>query len=50
MEDFQKSVSILFVLLNPFSMTLYLIELIREIEGRVFRLVLIRASIISGSI
>jgi multiple antibiotic resistance protein len=50
MENFLKSVSILFVLLNPFTMTLYLIELMRGIERRVFQQVLIRAAAISGSV
>lgn len=50
MEDFLKSVSILFILLNPFSMTLYLSELMRVLDRRAFQRVLARAATISGAV
>ncbi len=46
--EFFTSVSLLLVLLNPFLLTIYLLEIIRTLEGPEFRFVLIRASMISG--
>jgi len=43
-----RSASILFVLLNPFLMSIYLISLIRDLTFKEFMTVMIRAHIISG--
>ncbi|MFT6349976.1 MAG: multiple antibiotic resistance protein [Psychromonas sp.] len=43
-----KASSILFVLLNPFLISIYLIGLIRELSLREFMKVMIRAHVISG--
>lgn len=48
MTDLLNSSSILFVLLNPFLMSIYLIGLIRELSLREFTMVMVRAHIISG--
>jgi multiple antibiotic resistance protein len=45
-----KAASILFVLLNPFLISIYLIGLIRDLSLRVFFSVMLRAHIISGSV
>jgi multiple antibiotic resistance protein len=47
MDDFLKSVLLLFVLLNPFIMSVYLAELIKGVEIRTLSQHLIRASVIS---
>lgn len=41
---------LLFVLVNPFLLSIYLMELIRGLERRVFRAVLVRASLIATSV
>ncbi len=46
-DAFLKSFSFFFVLLNPFLMMLYLLDLMRKMDGRMFRVVLYRASLIS---
>ena len=43
-----KASSILFVLLNPFLISIYLISLIRELPLKVFLAVMLRAHVISG--
>ena len=48
MTDLLNSASILFVLLNPFLLSIYLISLIRELSFKDFALVMIRAHVISG--
>jgi small neutral amino acid transporter SnatA (MarC family) len=48
MFDLLKSASLLFVLLNPFLMSIYLIGLIREFSWRDFGKVMLRAHLISG--
>jgi multiple antibiotic resistance protein len=47
MEFFVENSLLLFVLLNPFIMSVYLLDLIKALEFRVFTQHLIRASIIS---
>ncbi|MFP5383389.1 MAG: MarC family protein [Gammaproteobacteria bacterium] len=47
MEQFFKSVSLLFVLLNPFLMSVYLVSFIRELEARDFARVMQRAHLIA---
>ena len=47
MDDFLKSVLLLFVLLNPFIMSVYLAELIKGVEIRTLSQHLIRAAVIS---
>lgn len=46
--EFIKAVSILFVLLNPFLISIYLISLIRDLSFRQFTMVMIRAHVISA--
>lgn len=50
MEMFFKSSLLLFVLLNPFIMSVYLIELIKGMEFRDFAQQLVRAALISFAI
>jgi multiple antibiotic resistance protein len=45
-----KAASLLFILLNPFLMSVYLISLIQELSLSDFNKVMIRAHIISGSV
>lgn len=46
--EWLKASSILFVLLNPFLISIYLISLIRDLSLREFMKVMIRAHVISG--
>lgn len=48
MEDFFKSASLLFALLNPFLMSIYLLDLIRDLDAKIFFRVLARGALISG--
>lgn len=47
MDEFLRSVMLLFALLNPFFMSIYLIGLISDLDLKTFVSVLIRASAIS---
>lgn len=48
MTDLLNASSILFVLLNPFLLSIYLISLIKELSLKEFALVMVRAHVISG--
>lgn len=48
MDEFIKSSTFLFVLLNPFLMSIYLLDLIEELDGKTFARVLVRGTFISG--
>lgn len=48
MDPFAKSLALFLVLFNPFLMSIYLIDLIQDLDARVFLQVLARASGISG--
>ncbi len=45
-----ESAVLLFVLLNPFLLCIYLLELIQELDVRRFGRVLVRAAVISGAV
>lgn len=47
-KDFTNAVILLLVLLNPFLMCVYLLDLVQHLDGRTFRKTMIRAGIISG--
>lgn len=47
-NDFIECTMLLFVLLNPFLMTVYLVDLIQTLDGRSFRRVLLQGVAISG--
>jgi multiple antibiotic resistance protein len=47
MDTFTKSLLLLFVLLNPFIMSVYLLGLIRSLDGRVLARQLLRGGLIS---
>jgi multiple antibiotic resistance protein len=47
MEEFLKSATLLFVLLNPFMMSIYLMDLIQELDRKTFGQVLTRGALIS---
>lgn len=49
-HPFISSVALLLMLLNPFLLILYLIDLVQDLDRQTFRMVLIRAGLISGSI
>jgi small neutral amino acid transporter SnatA (MarC family) len=48
MSDFIKSSALLLVLLNPFLIVVYLIDVMQKLDRRTFRRVLFRAGIISS--
>lgn len=48
MTDFIKSSALLLVLLNPFLVVLYLVDVVEKLERRQFAAVLIRAGLISS--
>ena len=50
MIDYIKSAALLLVLLNPFLVIIYLIDIVEKLEQRQFTLVLIRAGLIAGFI
>jgi multiple antibiotic resistance protein len=50
MFDVLHSTTLLFVLLNPFLLSIYLSNLIQDLDARTFRRVLTRASLISSSV
>ncbi|MEX0791952.1 MAG: MarC family protein [Pirellulaceae bacterium] len=47
-KDFTNAVILLLVLLNPFLMCVYLLDLVQHLDGRTFRKTMTRAGIISG--
>ena len=49
MDPFAKSLALFLVLFNPFLMSIYLIDLIQDLDARTFLRVLTRASLISGT-
>lgn len=49
-HPFVSSVALLLMLLNPFLLILYLTDLVQDLDRRTFRLVLIRAGLISAAI
>ncbi len=49
-EAYIKAFTLFFALLNPFLMSIYLIDLITDLKTSVFVKVLIRASLISGTV
>jgi len=50
MTDFVKSAALLLVLLNPFLVIIYLIDIIQKLDRQQFRRVLIRAGLIASSV
>jgi multiple antibiotic resistance protein len=48
MSDFIRSTTLLFMLLNPFLLVVYLIDVFNKLPNRTFRVVVIRAGIISA--
>jgi small neutral amino acid transporter SnatA (MarC family) len=50
MSDFLNSITLLLILLNPFLLIIYLIELVQELSLRLFISVLIRGGIIASAI
>lgn len=50
MEPFLKSLALFLVLFNPFLMSIYLLDLIQELDRLTFLKVLTRAAIISGTV
>jgi small neutral amino acid transporter SnatA (MarC family) len=50
MSDFFNSIALLLILLNPFLVIVYLIELVQRLNLRVFSTVLIRGGIIASAI
>lgn len=49
-EAYVKSTTLMFVLLNPFLMSIYLMDLMQDLDGRTFFRVLTRAVLISGTV
>ena len=50
MADLVESVSLLFALLNPFLLVVYLADLIERLDARSFRSVLVRAGLIASAV
>lgn len=50
MIDFLRSTALLFVLLNPFLVSIYLIDLVEKLEYRIFSYVLLRAALIASTV
>lgn len=50
MDPFVKSMALFLVLFNPFLMSIYLLDLIQEMDRAAFFRVLLRATMISGSV
>lgn len=50
MIDFFRSTTLLLVLLNPFLVSIYLIDLVQKLEPRQFTYLLLRAGLISGAV
>ncbi|MDT8375183.1 MAG: MarC family protein [Mariprofundaceae bacterium] len=50
MDPFLKSLALFLVLFNPFLMSIYLLDLIQDLEPRIFLKVLARAAMISGTV
>jgi small neutral amino acid transporter SnatA (MarC family) len=50
MTDFLHSVGLLFVLLNPFLVVVYIIDAMQKLDRSQFRRVLIRAGLIAGAV
>jgi small neutral amino acid transporter SnatA (MarC family) len=50
LSEFSQSAALLLVLLNPFLVIIYLVDVIRKFEGAQFRNVMIRAGLIAGSV
>ncbi len=50
MDPFIKSLALFLVLFNPFLMSIYLLDLIQDLTLQTFLRVLVRASIISGTV
>jgi small neutral amino acid transporter SnatA (MarC family) len=50
MTEFLKSAALLFVLLNPFLVILYLVDMVQNLGTRQFSQVLMRAALISGAV
>jgi multiple antibiotic resistance protein len=50
MDPFVKSIALFLVLFNPFLMSIYLLDLIQEMDRGAFFKVLLRATIISGGV
>jgi len=48
MDPFLKSMALFMVLFNPFLMSIYLLDLIQEMDRTAFFKVLVRATLISG--
>jgi len=49
-HPFISSVALLLMLLNPFLLILYLIDLVQDLDRQTFRMVLVRAGVISSSV
>lgn len=50
MIELIKSTALLFVLLNPFLLIIYLVDVVEKLDNKQFATVLIRAGLIAGSI
>ncbi len=50
MIDFFRSGALLFVLLNPFLVIVYLVDVVQKLEQRQFRKVLVRAGLIASAV
>lgn len=47
MADFIRSTTLLLLLLNPFLLIIYMLDIVNKVEGRQFRQIMLRASLIA---
>ncbi|MEQ9407631.1 MAG: MarC family protein [Fuerstiella sp.] len=50
MSEFLRAVTLLLVLLNPFLVIVYLVDVVEKLNGKVFARVLLRAGLIAGAV
>ncbi len=50
MHDYLRSFTLLFTILNPFLLSVYLMDLIRDFEARLFLRILVRGSAIAAAV
>ncbi len=48
MTELIQSTALLLILLNPFLVIIYLVDMVEKLEGRIFARVLVRAGVIAG--
>lgn len=50
MSDFLRSAGLLLVLLNPFLVIIYLVDVVERLDAKIFRKVMLRAAVIASAV